>query len=105
MRQLVMWGAGILMSAAVLSYGPLSSAAVHGPDPAVIVSGDGYGVDECLTSGEACGALVAQAWCKSNGFNRLISYRKARPADITSASGTLVTDSGNGHSVIINCGS
>jgi hypothetical protein len=106
MRQMVMWGAGILISAGFLSYEqPLSSAAVQGPNQAVIVAGDGYGVNECLTSGEACGSLVAEGWCKSNGFSRLIAYRKASREDIMGAAGTLVTDEKNGESVVINCGS
>lgn len=106
MRQLVMWGAGILISAGILAYEqPFSSAAVQGPSESVIVAGDGYGVSECLTSGDACGSLVAEGWCKSNGFSRLISYRKARSQDITGAAGTLVTDEKSGESVVINCGS
>jgi hypothetical protein len=78
---------------------------LQGPSHAGIVAGDGYGVNECLTSGEACGSLVAQSWCESNGFRRLVAYRKASPEDITGATGTLVTDEKSGQSVIINCGS
>ena len=105
MRQMVMWGAGILMSAGLLSYEPLSSAAVRGPSEAVISAGDGYGISECLTSGEACGSLVAESWCKSNGFQYLVAYRKAKPEDIMGSSGALVTDDKSGESVVINCGS
>jgi hypothetical protein len=105
MRQMVMWGAGILMSAGLLSYQPLLSAEVPDSGKAVIVANDGYGINECLTSGDACGALVAQSWCTSNGFARLVAYRKASPDDITGAAGTLVTDDNSGNSVIINCGS
>ena len=105
MRHLVMWGAGILVSAGLLSFAPLSSAETHSPSSAVIVDNDGYGVNECLTDGGACGSLVAQSWCHSNGFARLVAYRKASPEDITGAVGTLVTDDRSGASVIINCGS
>jgi hypothetical protein len=104
MRQAVIWGVGILVSAGLLSYEPLSSAAVQGPRSALISAGDGYGISECLASGEACGSLVAQSWCQSNGYRRLIAYRKANTEDITGAVGMLVTDD-NGGSVIINCGS
>jgi hypothetical protein len=101
-----MLGAGILVSAGLLSYEPLPSAAVEqGPSSAVIAAGDGYGVSECLTSGEACGSLVAESWCRSNGYQRLIAYRKASAKDLTNASGAVVTDESNGNSVIINCGS
>ena len=105
MRQLAMWGAVILLSAGFLAYEqPFSSAAVQGSGPAAIVAGDGYGVSECLTSGDACGSLVAEGWCKANGFNRLVSYRKASREDITGASGTLITDEKSGESVVIDCG-
>ena len=105
MRQMVMWGAGILMSAGLLAYEPLSSAAVQGPSEAVISASDGYGISECLTSGEACGSLVAEGWCKSNGFQHLVAYRKAKPEDIMGSPGALVTDEKSGESVVINCGS
>jgi hypothetical protein len=104
MRQAVIWGAGILVSAGLLSYEPLSSATIHGPSRALISTADGYGISECLLSGDACGALVAQSWCRSNGYDRVVAYRKASAEDITGAFGTLVADD-NGGSVVINCGS
>ena len=104
MRQAIMWGAGILVSAGLLAYEPLASAPTHGPSRAVVSANDGYGVSECLTSGDACGALVAQGWCQSNGYRRLVAYRKANPEDVTGSVGTLVSGD-DGHSVVINCGS
>jgi hypothetical protein len=101
MRQAVIWGAGILVSAGLLSYEPLSSATILGPSRAVISTADGYGVSECLTSGETCGSLVAQSWCRSNGYDRVVTFRKAN-ADITGAFGTLVADD-EGALVVINC--
>jgi hypothetical protein len=102
MRQAVIFGAGILVSAGLLSYEPLSSAPISGPSQAVISSTDGYGVSECLTSGDACGLLVAQSWCRSNGYERLVAIRPASADDVTNALGTLVTDE-NGNSVVISC--
>ena len=102
MRQAVIFGAGILVSAGLLSYEPLSSAPISGPSQAVISTTDGYGVSECLTSGDACGLLVAQSWCRSNGYDRLAAIRPASADDVTSALGTLVTDE-NGGSVVISC--
>jgi hypothetical protein len=104
MRQAVMWGAGLLISVGILSYEPLSSATIQGPSHAVISASDGYGISECLTSGDACGALVARSWCQSNGYGRLIAYRKADPEDVTGATGALVSGE-DGGSVVINCGS
>jgi hypothetical protein len=102
MRQAVIFGAGILVSAGLLSYEPLSSAPISGPNQAVISTTDGYGVSECLTSGEACGLLVAQSWCRSNGYNGRAAIRPASADDVTSALGTLVTYE-NGGSVVISC--
>jgi hypothetical protein len=102
MRQAVIFGAGILVSAGFLSYEPLSSAPISGPSQAVISTSDGYGVSECLTSGESCGRLVAQSWCRSNGYDRLAAIRPADSEDVTSALGNVVTD-GNGSSVVISC--
>ncbi|MFI5013558.1 MAG: hypothetical protein ACHQAY_14540 [Hyphomicrobiales bacterium] len=104
MRQAVLWGAGILLSAGLLSFQPLSSTTIPGPDRAVIEAGDGYGISECLTSGEACGSAVALSWCQSNGYQRVLSYRKAVAEDVTGAIGRLVADD-NGPAVVIDCGS
>jgi hypothetical protein len=102
MRQAVIFGAGILVSAGLLSYEPLSSAPIAGPSQAVISTADGYGVSECLASGDACGPLVAQSWCQSNGYNRLAAIRPANTEDMTNAPGTVITDK-NGSSVVITC--
>jgi hypothetical protein len=104
MRQAVIWGAGILVSAGLLYYEPLSFATNQGASRAVIDTADGYGVSECLAGGEACGAQLAQAWCRSNGYRRVVAYRKANAEDITSASGMLIVGE-KGGSVVINCGS
>jgi hypothetical protein len=114
MRPAVIWGAGILVSAGLLSVVPLSSASMQGPilrgtvvqgeGSSVISAGDGYGIGECLTSGDACGSLVALSWCQANGYSRLVAYRKADAEDVTGTVGTLLTDD-NGGSVVINCGS
>jgi hypothetical protein len=34
----------------------------------IIPPNDGYGFEECLKAGSACGLVVADAWCKSHGF-------------------------------------
>lgn len=39
-----------------------------------IPSQDSYGVDACLSSGGACGATVANAWCEAHGFAQAVSY-------------------------------
>jgi hypothetical protein len=34
----------------------------------IIPPNDGYGFEECLKAGSACGLVVADAWCKAHGF-------------------------------------
>ena len=66
----------------------------------LIPAGDGYGVADCLTGGNECGRIVANAWCEAHGFSRAETYglaiedvtgsteptlsrRSARPISIT----------------------
>lgn len=104
MRKAVIWAAAALVSAGLLSYEPLLSAPIQGPSQTLVQTGDGYGVSECLTSGESCGAVVARGWCQANGYARLIAYRKAKPEDATNTQGVLLA-ADDGNAVVINCGS
>jgi hypothetical protein len=44
---------------------------------------DGYGVDRCLATGAKCGAMAANAYCKSREFAEAASFRKVARDDIT----------------------
>jgi hypothetical protein len=103
MKKAVIWGAGFLIAAGLLAYGPLSATSGSSTQQSVINLGDGYGVSECLTGGEACGALVAASWCRSNGYSRVITYRKARAEDFAEPAGTILSDDAGG-AVLISCG-
>jgi hypothetical protein len=46
---------------------------------------DGYGVDRCLATGERCGKLVANAYCQSQSFAEVKSFRKVERDEITGA--------------------
>lgn len=46
---------------------------------------DGYGVDRCLSTGAACGAAVATAYCKSRDFAQAGTFRKVDRDEITGA--------------------
>ena len=46
---------------------------------------DAYGVDRCLSSGAACGAAAAAAYCESKQFTKAASYRKIDRDEITGA--------------------
>ena len=47
--------------------------------------GDGYGVNRCLASGQACGTAAATSYCKSRDFAQAVSFRKVDKDDITGA--------------------
>ena len=43
---------------------------------------DGYGVDQCLATGEKCGAHAAHAYCQSLDYAQASSYRRIEPDEI-----------------------
>jgi hypothetical protein len=47
---------------------------------------DGYGVDQCLASGDSCGKPVASAYCQSRKFGLALSYRKVDAEEVTGGS-------------------
>lgn len=53
----------------------------------VIEGDDGYGTSDCLTTGSACGKIVADAWCESKGFAKAVAYRVAETGDVTHSTG------------------
>jgi hypothetical protein len=64
----------------------------HGPrtdDPARRRGGsstnDGYGLGDCLASGNDCGRIVANAWCETQGFARAASFGLAQAEEFTGA--------------------
>jgi hypothetical protein len=44
---------------------------------------DAYGVDQCLASGEKCGAHAAHSYCRSRNFAQATAYRRVDPDEIT----------------------
>ena len=46
---------------------------------------DGYGIDRCLANSERCGTTVATAYCQSQSFAQVKSFRKIERDDITGA--------------------
>ncbi|MGP0094041.1 MAG: hypothetical protein ACLPKB_29465 [Xanthobacteraceae bacterium] len=71
----------MLAALIVFVFGPLSAQAEK--RVFVIANNTDYGVDRCLSSGAACGAAVATAYCRSREFAEAISYRKVDRDDIT----------------------
>jgi hypothetical protein len=39
-----------------------------------IAANDGYGLQECLESGNECGRVVADAWCEAHGHGHALSF-------------------------------
>ncbi|RFB80180.1 hypothetical protein [Methylovirgula sp. 4M-Z18] len=56
----------------VASSGPAAAKQTFYIDPA-----DGYGVEECLSGGQSCGHVVADAWCESHGLGAAVAFGKA----------------------------
>ena len=60
--QLILFAAG-----AVLAF-PLTEVRAEESRTLTIPPNDGYGFEECLKAGSACGFVLADAWCKAHGF-------------------------------------
>jgi hypothetical protein len=46
---------------------------------------DGYGIDRCLATGDACGTAAATAYCRSRDYNQAASFRRLDRDEITGA--------------------
>jgi len=44
---------------------------------------DGYGIDQCLSKGEKCGASAARSYCQSRDFAQASAFRRVDPDEIT----------------------
>ncbi|MEO6946080.1 MAG: hypothetical protein ABI150_05740 [Nitrobacter sp.] len=67
---------------------------------------DGYGIDQCLARGEACGAPAARSYCQSRDFAQATAYRRADPDEVTdsiSKSARRCTHGGCTDYVAITC--
>ena len=49
----------------------------------LVDSSDGYGVDRCLASGEACGGAAASALCRTKEYAMAVDFGRIDPAQIT----------------------
>jgi len=46
---------------------------------------DGYGIDRCLATGDACGTAAAMAYCRSRDYRQAASFRRLDRDEITGA--------------------
>jgi hypothetical protein len=68
----------------------------------VIAAEDGYGISECVASRQACGRVVADAWCEGHGFGKASAYGSAD--DVTGSVAVAQMSAPPRGSVIITCG-
>ena|ERR1700733_583616 len=63
------------------------AAAAHAERRMFIIANDadGYGIDQCLLSGAACGDTVANSYCRAHEFSQALWFRKVDRDDITGA--------------------
>jgi len=73
--------AGLGLTAALLAALAWSPAGAKENETFVISASEGYGVSECFLKGAACGPVMADAWCQSQGHVRATAYGLA--SDIT----------------------
>lgn len=89
-RKLVVLGLAFAVAAGAASLTAVPSGkteAASGPT-FIVPANDGYGVGDCVSSGSACGQVVADAWCEAQGFARSASFGLAEAADTTSSTGS-----------------
>ena len=96
--------------AAVLSVG-FVIAVLQGPTAQaaetlqfVISAADGYGIEDCMKPGQACGQVIADAWCESHGHGHASAFGSSD--DVTGS--TKVSASNTSpvldHAIVIKCG-
>jgi hypothetical protein len=39
-----------------------------------IAANDGYGLEDCLSTGAECGRVVADAWCEAHGHGHALAF-------------------------------
>ena len=75
-------GLGVMLAGTVLLS---ASAAAENRVFIIANNADGYGIDRCLANGERCGNTVATAYCQSQSFAEVKSFRRIERDDITGA--------------------
>ncbi len=95
--------AALRLTAAFLATLALSPADARENETFVISASEGYGVSECFTKGAACGPVMADAWCQSQGHVRATAFGLA--SDITATvEGAAKTAAREPGATLITCG-
>ncbi len=96
-RRILIPLAGGLLALAVLSRGPAQAE----PRTYILDPHEGYGVVGCLVDGVACGKVLANAFCESQGRGAAIAFGLA--SDITASVGGKPAAKAAPGAVIITC--
>ncbi len=95
--------AGLRLAAALcaaLSWSPLSA---QENETFVISASEGYGVSDCFMQGAACGPVMANAWCQSQGRAQATAWGLA--SDITATiAGAAKAAAREPGAMLITCG-
>src|SRR6478735_8928622 len=76
-------GTAVFFAAASLTLLPNGSQASSSQATFMVPAADGYGVAECLISNQACGQVVANAWCEAHGYAKAVSFHQVTPEEFT----------------------
>ena len=97
------FSAVLVSGAAFLTLVPEGTRAAAGQAVFQVPANDGYGVGDCLVTGEACGQIVADSWCQTQGYARATSYTTGRPDDATGSVVTLAAAADRKTPISITC--
>ena len=64
---------------------------------------DGYGIADCLTSGNECGRTVAESYCQAKGYHDVVTFGPVDKADITGTTAARIAGEGSGTVMTITC--
>ena len=75
-RAIALFGFVSVFSVAAASFMvvPNNTSRAAGEATFLIPASEGYGVADCLVGGNACGVIVADAWCEAHGFSRAETF-------------------------------
>jgi hypothetical protein len=76
-------GTAVFFAAASLTLLPNGTKASSTQATFMVPAADGYGVAECLITNQACGQVVADAWCEAHGYVKAVSFRQIAPEEAT----------------------
>ncbi len=71
---------GLFVLAALQTAAHSEPSPMSGASSFVVSAADGYGVNECIKSGDDCAKIVADAWCESHGHGAAKAFGPASDA-------------------------